>query len=571
MGIIQCTEGGRPDTTLENNPFVPPPTSSCPISRLPPELLSLVFEHGVSTNDDPYDDDEVTAQFWNDFGDVQDEHRTEDRDGDLDSELDSDSDSDPESEESDSSESLDFEDWPPFEILVSHVCKHWRTVALETPSLWTTIDVSCDERPPYERVATYLERSKSLPLSIRIDCEPPDDDFYVNDEEEPRPPSVAELWELLELLIPHVPRWGFVRMDAASYEHMYTFLEAVSAQSIPPAAQLQRLQLYHHEDMETDEVTTFAKPDLLSHFTLFGGSAPCLRSVALWGVHVNWSQAWLQSASNLTELELAYHSEDVRPTWAAFSSILRNAPALKTLNLCSSGPSGPPVGWIIDPSSVDWTEGINSSILLNNLSELVLAFLPSYYAVGLLRRLCTPALKKLVLDFDSGEYDDLVSQLVGPATLMAPSFNGQPRNLLRSLENLKLAGLPCSPNNVDLLYDELVNLKTLHLSMTHLPRRFLEALLFPSCTVLPALETIYISDVDGEELRLLVTQRKDWGLPLKTVYTEESPDIDPDDVAWLRANLDKFEFFEGSDDEEIDVIDIAAEGDDDDDWSDVSE
>lgn len=557
MGIIQYTEGTegkKQETTLENNPFVPPPIGSCPINCLPPELLSLVFEHGVLTNDD---EDEVTAQFWNDFGDVQAERGTDsevDEDSDSDSAWVSDSGSD-----SDSSEAGGIEDWPPFEILVSHVCKHWRTVAVETPSLWTTIDVSYDERPPYERINAYLERSKSLPLHIRVDCEPPDDDFCVNDEEGPRPLSIAELWELFELLIPHVPRWGSVRIDVGSYEHMHTFLEAASAPSVPPAAQLEMLQLYHHEDMETDEATVFAKPDLSTHFTLFGGSAPRLQSIALWGVHVNWSQDWLQSALNLTDLEIAYHSEDVRPTWAAFSSMLRSAPALETLSLCSSGPSGHPTGWIIDPSTEDWSENVNSPILLGNLSELVLAFFPSYYAIGLLRKLCTPALKRLTLDFEDGDYDDLISQLVGPATVVTPSFNGQSRNLLRSLESLKLAGLPCNSSSVDLLYAELVNVKTLHLSMAYLPDHYLEALLIPSRAVLPMLVTLYIPGVTGEELRSLVSARKEAGTPLKTVYTEESQEIFPEDVEWLRANVDKFEFFEESDDEEVDEIDAPAE------------
>ncbi|KAL4075137.1 hypothetical protein V8B97DRAFT_1542325 [Scleroderma yunnanense] len=559
MGIVQ--DG----STLSNNPFIPPPDGSSPISRLPPEILSHIFEHGVLSEDDAHDSDEISAQFWNDFGDM-DKTEHEGEDGDLHSA--SASDSDWESEESDSDESDDADDCPPFQILVSHVSRHWRTVALETPSLWTRIDVSYDDRPPYGRVATYLERSKSLPLHIRIDFEPPDDDFYV-DEEGPRPLFGTDILELFMLLIPYVPRWGSVRVDVTSYEHMYTFLETISAPSIPPATQLQVLQLYHHEDMETDEPFTFAKPELSTHFTPFGGFAPHLRNVALWGVHIDWSLPWLRSAPNLTDLELAFHSKDVRPSWAAFSAMLRGAPALETLSLRASGPSGPPLGWIIDPSVAGWSEGINSPIFLGNLSELDLAFMPPFHAISLLRKLCTPTLKKLTLDFDDGDYTDFVTQLAGPATLMAPLSSDQPRSLLRSLESLKVAGLPCSDDSVNLLYRELVNLKSLNLSLTYLPRSFIQALFETPYTILPALTTLYVSGIAGEDLRRLVSQRKSAGVPLITVYMEESSEIAPDDVIWLRDNLEVFDFFEGSDDEDVDVIGSVAEDEANGDWSDV--
>lgn len=44
--------------------------------------------------------------------------------------------------------------------------------ALNTPSLWTKINVSPLESVPFDHVKTLLERSKSLSVEIHIDCKP---------------------------------------------------------------------------------------------------------------------------------------------------------------------------------------------------------------------------------------------------------------------------------------------------------------------------------------------------------------------------------------------------------------
>ncbi|KAF9229911.1 hypothetical protein BU15DRAFT_84333 [Melanogaster broomeanus] len=102
---------------------------------------------------------------------------------------------------------------------------------------------------------------------------------------------------------------------------MYAFLTAVSDPSGAPASQLERLQLSHRED--EDEFSSFAHPSLSKHFTLFRGSAPGLKNLA----------GWLASAPSRLSLELAFHPEDVRPSWTEFATILRGAPALENLGL----------------------------------------------------------------------------------------------------------------------------------------------------------------------------------------------------------------------------------------------
>ncbi|KAI6099273.1 hypothetical protein EDD17DRAFT_1085033 [Pisolithus thermaeus] len=119
--------------------------------------------------------------------------------------------------------------------------------------------------------------------------------------------SKADLGIFFTFLVPHVPRWGSIEVHVVSYEHIYAFPKTILDPSDPSAAQLQALRLYHHEESDGD-ITRSAWCDQL---TLFNGSAPRLRNVSLWGVHVDWTESRLHSP-NLVELELAYHTPGSR-------------------------------------------------------------------------------------------------------------------------------------------------------------------------------------------------------------------------------------------------------------------
>ncbi|EMD30574.1 hypothetical protein CERSUDRAFT_127782, partial [Gelatoporia subvermispora B] len=56
---------------------------------------------------------------------------------------------------------------PTFEVLASHVCAHWRAVAVHTSCLWTTIHFSAV--PHLERARAYLARSTKQPIDIFVD------------------------------------------------------------------------------------------------------------------------------------------------------------------------------------------------------------------------------------------------------------------------------------------------------------------------------------------------------------------------------------------------------------------
>ncbi|KAG1840586.1 hypothetical protein DFJ58DRAFT_810271 [Suillus subalutaceus] len=532
----------------KDNPFVPPKGTRCP-------LLSLIFEDG----EDEDDEDEAMAVYWNLEVGAKDGVDEDTETADLkriratsNDDVDEDGLSEP-SMDSDAT----FELVPPFEVLISHVCHHWRMVALNTPSLWTEINVSPLDSPPFERVQILLGRSKSLPIDIRIDCEPPDDEEEEEDSsgsedselgQSPRSMTFSDLDNLMSLLVPHISRWGSIEVAVACYKHMFVFLSAVSDPSIAGAPQLEALQLYHHEDAES--LTAFAQPDLVQHFKLFGGVAPRLKSVALWGVHVDWCQEWLSCGSNLLDVELAYHTDDVRPAWKQFAAILCGAPKLETLSLCSSGPLGAPHDWYPEGSSGGYGDDYTGVIELHSLTHLVLAFHSPVYVSGLLRRLAFPALKSLTLDLDDGDFTDLALQLAGPVMTAVPvvSKDGEKkRSLLSGLDTLKISGFPCSDRSIELVYAELGNLKSLNLAMTYLPPAFLQLLYHP-CS-LPG----------QRDVCHLVQRRKEAGVPLKAVYMEENDEITDQDIQWLKDNVEEFDFFEASDDEYESLADIEEE------------
>lgn len=53
---------------------------------------------------------------------------------------------------------------------ISRICRRWRNVALDTGTLWTSIDVSCFV--PIERINAFSQRSKLCPLKIHFEFHP---------------------------------------------------------------------------------------------------------------------------------------------------------------------------------------------------------------------------------------------------------------------------------------------------------------------------------------------------------------------------------------------------------------
>ncbi|KAM5535041.1 hypothetical protein V8D89_011269 [Ganoderma adspersum] len=583
----------------EPNPFFPPKGGRCIVNELPSELLSHIFSLGWASERDQHSDDD-------DFEDVDE---GESDDGTL-STTASLSDDDRSSTRS----ALDDEDRrarkQPFNVLVSHVSRRWRAVALDSSLLWTHIHFKGS--PPWERALIYLNRASTAPLSISVDRTLDEEDhgseseYDSEDEDEPKDndPDLAIITEIMDIVVAHIIHIQALEIMVSFYPHMHRVLVKLGA--TPAAPLLEVLQLYHYED--TDEHDGFKLAELRDQpFVLFSGHAPRLTHVALWGVHLNWSKQGSPFLTGLLDLELAYHARDVRPSFKDFMRILRASPDLHTLSLSLSGPAGVPGEWasvniLADDEDEDEDDSSamlvdsSASLALPRLQNLVLAYLEPHYLLALLPRLFLPALTELVLDLEEDDFSDFLSYLASPRSLPQPpppplSLRGpgvagspepppRPRSLLSGLTALRVASLPCAHEGVVLdAYKQLDKLLALNLNVLYSGAHWF-ALLVPSPTpstsantnqnelYLPHLEVLTTTGVDGGRLRELVEVRAARGAPLREVRMNVDDGVEEEDEAWLRGHLERFDTFEGSDEEEVE---LDGFDEDEDGWEDADD
>jgi len=61
---------------------------------------------------------------------------------------------------------------PSTEVVLSHVCQHWRSVAISDPALWRTFRYKTPrwKRDPLSRFNTYMKRSYPVPIDLFVHC-----------------------------------------------------------------------------------------------------------------------------------------------------------------------------------------------------------------------------------------------------------------------------------------------------------------------------------------------------------------------------------------------------------------
>nr|GAT60348.1 predicted protein [Mycena chlorophos] len=479
---------------LANNPFVPP-KDGCPVNDLPPELLAHIFALGCAMDDEENEEDEEEddGEEWEtdeegSDGEPDEIVNEDEHDGDNDVLMQSpkkhsaplhapNSDSDDEEKHDHSHDDEHGEegedDGPPvpFQVLVSHVCRNWRSVALSSHTLWTRLRFDGHLKPDAAR--EWLARANGLPLEISIDCShahgPHPDDLHgpvppppasmiqvlldqisgtfttasstieavVVPEEGAEPPvdpciSIDDLRQILALLIPHVDEWKLFEVNVLRYEYMYIIHETLA--TLPGAPLLEHIGLYNYEDFDTEDIDHFLPAELAKPFVPFQGNVPKLQSIALWAVHLDWD-ASLSFLRGLQEIEMAYHTKDVRPKAETFRAMITNSPQLEVLSLCATGPEG----------DLEISE-------LPALKALVLVDIPQDELKPLINSFILPALEDLTLDLLSEDYTEFVVQLVGPA-------QGSRRSLLAGLLTLKINALSCNDKAVDLFLAQLESVK----------------------------------------------------------------------------------------------------------------
>ncbi|KAF7795352.1 hypothetical protein EIP86_006509 [Pleurotus ostreatoroseus] len=266
---------------------------------------------------------------------------------------------------------------PPFEVLVSHVCQHWRAVALRIPHLWAIVHLRTV--PHIDRARQYLVRSGRVPLHILVDtC----------DMDEHVPGFLLfrdEFLPVFALLTPHIDRWRSMQCKVRDRQCKLGARQVLS--TCGPAVNLEFLQLWHVETWETSErlFTQIGPPPVV----VFNKSLPSLRHISLIGVNLPWTHA--PFLEDLISIDFGLHAHDVRMPYHLWERMLATSPNLDKLALHYSGPKG---------TAADWP---NTAVRLPSMRELVLEEMVPATLLQLMPRLCMPHLKVLRLNLPSLE------------------------------------------------------------------------------------------------------------------------------------------------------------------------
>ena len=581
---------------LANNPYEPPSNGKCPINELPAEILGHIFEIGAEMQEEG-EEMEEEEDGWEDVSDDDDDDV--DDDGDVDDYADYDGldgrnlrvISSPGSNGSSILSALsaaDDED-PLFQILVSHVCRHWREVALNSHTLWTTLDF--DNVLQLEKSKVFIERAHGLPLKIHIDCVIPDDEdhpdhpLYSQSKEAPEQDgdhdfenflSQNDLMQILDLIEPEVSHWGELDFHVSTYSYVQSLLERLH--KIPNAPLLKKFHMYSYEDCDDFELFSSNDSDKTAYLP-FHGNAPLLESAIFWGVHIDWDNS-LHFLQGLHEFGLSFHSKDVRPSYATFTQIIKNSPELHTLSLALSGPFLS-TGSQFDDEGQWGPEPFDIPSVLH----LTLQYDDPPSASALIQHFYFPNVRSLTLDFDSEDYSSFVRKLLVPV-------KGRSTSILPGLESLKISGLPCDITTIEEMLKQLTNLKAFELNCFGseelvIFRKLIDpmagrmkkgesqvsavAQALPKIFC-PLLETFTVMSVSESRIKRLVMARKVAGAPLKTLRLSNDDCISTKTQEWLKNHVEVLEFFDPSDsEEEIEVSVDEEDGEDDNDDDDDDE
>jgi len=523
-----------------NNPFTSPAGNSCPIHKLPAELLSYVFKLVVNCSVHSKPTTNVLEELT---GKVYVNHEP--------------------TRKLEVTKSDVLTPWLP----ICLVCHCWHSIAISTPSLWTDIIIPPRwfQSLPFCCIIAQVERSKDLPIDILIDLGDPGDSF------DPHYPD-GFIPMVCKFLLTQAHRWhSFVLRVAGSgwqIRQMYEVLGTISKTCIPIAPKLKSFDLVccGGRALFEDEFRSIQK-----HFVLFDSSAPSLETISLSGADINWNKAWISSASNLTTLRIYIDWRESCPSWFEFATILHSSPNLKVLSFDlkvflddEHGDLNVDPAWV-DPNLSSWSMERQYNMIpikLLKLRQLEIS-LPISMMVQLLRRCYIPALEKLKIccshfNHTPEDLDNLITQLVVPLVVTSTSLQAQPLHtqeqpcsLLTSVQHLCITGFPhCGTQSINLLYSNLNQLTSLTLTLTG-DTAFTDLLFTPMgqlCDVrLPQLKTLAISDpwltyLDVRHICALAWHRKDIGVPLRALLLDGGRMAwFPDEcVSWCQENLESF-------------------------------
>ncbi|GJE93834.1 hypothetical protein PsYK624_099980 [Phanerochaete sordida] len=256
-------------------------------------------------------------------------------------------------------------------VRITHVCHHWRQLALSCATFWSDIRLS-----RYSAAHAFLERSQQAPLSIHCRL------LYSDATKR------TKKYQLLQTMLAQASRIRALSLSYSNLEH--------NTRSRYPA----------EPDMGTCEF-----PELRSlSMTLESGnentapsfvarcpSFPRLQELRLQNYSLSLVETLAQKVPSLARLHLTGYNSEVMVDWNAVLTFLRSLPQLEELCLCDDVRHSQ-VAALGDPLNQS-TLALNTIVTLPKLIFLRLAC-PIQSAPILLRHISHPANTKVRIDVD---------------------------------------------------------------------------------------------------------------------------------------------------------------------------
>ncbi|KAF5314833.1 hypothetical protein D9619_007061 [Psilocybe cf. subviscida] len=409
-----------------------------------------------------------------------------------------------------------------FALTASHVCRHWRQVALRTHQLWTTIHVR--EKAHISRAQEYLARCATSHMDILIDT------VSLSDHTPGITLYKDELEQIFNIIVPSIKFWRSFHLKVCDNECKGVARQYLS--TCGGAHSLVTLQLYHFEqfqDVQHLQETTKTPP-----VTIFNNDLPRLKNLSLIGVNLPWDRT--PFLSELDNLQFALHSEKVRPTYEEWAGILRKCPGMRTLTLHYSGPKEatgvPALAWP--------TAGDEPGIVLRQLEDLNITDLDPDYLCALVGDLHIPAVTRMSLNLREQDFTPFVDFLLAaaestsadaPTPATVPHLTAIHVNTplaLSRLQFLAIHGMECEYSKWVALLRALPALRYLDADFSRIPAGYYKAIgleeveestrrkhACKTCPadkpcrsmILPRLEVFKVSGLSGQEILQVLWQR----------------------------------------------------------------
>ncbi|TFY71036.1 hypothetical protein EVG20_g1977 [Dentipellis fragilis] len=417
----------------------------------------------------------------------------------------------------------------PYQITLSHVASRWRTIAINTPDLWTFIYVSHTHKH-LERVDAFLTRSASQSLDIVIRCLQRSPGTGLSDPQKTTmiaKPRIA-FGPLLSKLVTHVARWGAFNFSSDVWQIMRAELTVLQPTTAPHLRTF-GLRYYDRTYRVANTHPAWAANNW-GDLTPFSGAPLQLHELAVRGIPLDWQ--WcafaglrvLTLSNNFSQRRVGLSSDDAL-------RILARCPALVSLRVEDLVPLA--------------NHATAQAVELPVLNDFDIAVVTWDSADWITQYLIAPNLRALTL----WHYKSLTVEIMDVLTGAHPTTGA---SILRPLRVFCMVPFhaECNSDRRHLMYGQLHNLRVFiydtDVDDTGVGSfTFLRDLMGPTGTVLPLpnLTTLVIASIDWNLMHAVVEARRDAGAPLrKVVFRTDACEEDLEQAQWFAQNLETFAF-----------------------------